>query len=289
MGVLAQTFHDVAKALDGLIAADADLKKPPVYIFPDVLGPGSITRDPKNNQKLKERIRLLDRVGVWGVHDYFHQAGTYRNERFRELRAFPGIGSKPIWMTEWSQGERHGDLGSAIDYGANMLNALRLGAEAWMVFEWCHPSGNQAGLISTDWGAKAPRERYWRSKAYHVFRQIANTTPAGAKVISMKGLWKGTSQAKGSGIEYVALRDGSKTIIHLMSTEPAGVPFKVNGRGLTEKIVGWRTTPSANMEQLSTGDWKVTRQADAATIGGVVPPYSLLTLVADGTGVKKGP
>lgn len=289
MGVLAETFHEVAKALDTLIAADADLKKPPVYIFPDVLGPGSITRDAKNSQKLKDRIRLLDRVGIWGVHDYFSTAGTYRNERFRELRAFPGVGAKPIWMTEWSQGERHGDLGSAVDYGVNMLNALRLGAEAWMVFEWCHPSGNQAGLISTDWDAKAPRERYWRSKSYHVFRQIANTTPAGATVVSMKGTWKGVNQGKGSGVEYLALRAEKKTIVHLMNTEPAPVPFKLTGRGLTEKIEAWRTTPSADMAELTPSDWKASRQGEFGTISGVIPANSLLSMVVDAAVAKKVP
>jgi hypothetical protein len=221
LGVLAETFHDCAKALDTLIAADRELKVRPIYVFPDTLGSGSITRAGKSGFKLRERVRLLDRVGVWGVHDYFNQAGTtYWNDRYRELRAFPGVGSRPIWMTEWAQRFRRGDLASAVEYAGNILNAVRLGAQAWLAFEWCHPSGNQSGLISTDWGAQAPRARYWRSKAYHVFRQIANTTPASAEVVAMTGRWKGPSPPMRGGVEFLALRDGGNVIVHLVNMEP---------------------------------------------------------------------
>src|SRR5262249_1542973 len=51
LGVLAETFHDCAKALDSLIAADGDAKKAPVYVFPDMLGPGAITRAGKDGQR----------------------------------------------------------------------------------------------------------------------------------------------------------------------------------------------------------------------------------------------
>lgn len=105
--------------------------------------------------------------------------------RYKELRKFPAVGDKPIWMTEWAQRYPHGDVYSDVEYGMKILNALRLGAEAWMVFEWCHPSGNQSGLISTDWSAQPPRQRYWRSKAYYVFQQIANTTPIGSKIVNL--------------------------------------------------------------------------------------------------------
>src|SRR5437588_5523879 len=43
LGVLAETFMDCAASLDSLIAAEGGLKRP-VYVFPDALGPGSITR-----------------------------------------------------------------------------------------------------------------------------------------------------------------------------------------------------------------------------------------------------
>jgi hypothetical protein len=259
-----------------------------VYVFPDTLGAGSITRAGKNSQRLRERVRLLDRVGVWGVHDYWYQSGTYWQDRFRELRAFPGVGSKPVWMTEWAQRERHGDLASAVEYGRTILNALRLGAEAWLVFEWCHPSGNQAGLISTDWGAKSPRARYWRSKAYHVFRQVANTTPAGAQVVSMSGRWKGASQARGQGVEYLALRDGGTVIVHLMNSEPAPVSFRVTVRGVTGKAQGWLTTPQADMAAAGPGELQLGRQGDAGTATGVIPGNSLLSFVVEGTASPKG-
>lgn len=278
LGTLAETFQETTEALNSLIAADKEMKTP-VYVFPDVLGPGAITRGGKNSLRLRERVRLLDQVGVWGVHDYWNQAGNYWNERYRELRAFPGVGTKPIWMTEWSQGARLGDLASGVEYGARILNALRLGAEAWMVFEWCHPSGNQAGLISVDFSAKAPRERYWRSKAYHVFRQIANTSPPGAQIISMTGRWKGARQSKGGGVEYLALLEGDRTIIHLMNTEPAPALFRVTGRGLNDKLDGKLTSPLADMVEAEQGSLKTTRQGDARSISGTIPGNSLLTVV----------
>jgi hypothetical protein len=279
---LAETFHECAKALDALFEADSDAGKPPVYVFPDTLGPGSITRAGKDGQRLRERPRLLDRVGVWGVHDYWYQAGNYWDVRYKELRAFPAVRDKPIWMTEWAQRDRHGDLASGVEYGSHILNSLRLGTESWMVFEWCHPSGNQSGLISTDWGAKAPRARYWRSKAYHVFRQIANTTPAGASVVAATGRWDGTSQAKGSGVEYLALRDGDKAIIHLMNTEPAPVTYRVSVRGLVGPAEGRLTTPLADMAEVAAEELLVGRQRDSGTISGAVPGNSLLSLVLHG-------
>jgi hypothetical protein len=289
LGVLAETFYDCARALDDLIAADKTLKQAPVYVFPDTLGAGAITRSGKNALRLRERAHLMNRVGVWGVHDYWNQAGNYWNLRYRELRAFPGVQNKPIWMTEWAQRERHGDLASAVEFGTQILNALRCGAESWMVFEWCHPSGNQSGLISTDWGAKPPRARYWRSKAYHVFRQVANTTPAGASVVSATGRWKGTSQAKGAGVEYLALKDGDKVIVHLMNTEPVPVSYRVNVRGLTGKVEGWLTTPLADMAEAGPGELSAGRPGDTATASGVIPGNSLLSFVLRGSPVKKKP
>jgi hypothetical protein len=277
LGTLVDTFHETTRALDTLIAADADMKKQaPTYVFPDTLGAGSITRA-KDTRKLRERVARLERVGVWGVHDYWNQAGNYWNDRFRELRAIPGVGAKPVWMTEWAQTERHGDLASGVEFGGNMLNALRLGAEAWMVFEWCHPSGNQSGLISTDWGAKQPRARYWRSQAYHVFRQIANTTPPNAKVVSMTARWNGPTQAKGKGIEYLAVRDADGVVVHVMNTEPFPVNYRVTIAGASDKVEGWTTTPSTDMTALDAKDFKVARPASSTVLSGVVAGNSLLS------------
>jgi hypothetical protein len=281
LGILADTFLETTKALETLIAADTEFKKTPIYVFPDTLGAGAITRGGKNSQKLREYAKALDKVGVWGVHDYWNQSGPYWGQRFKELRTFPGVGSKPIWMTEWAQRERHGDLDSGVEFGSEMLNALRLGAEAWMVFEWCHPSGNQSGLISTDWGAKTPRERFWRSKAYHVFRQIANTTPAGAQVVTMTAKWKGTAQ--GSGIEYLAARDGENIIVHLMNTEPLPVTYHVSLARKADNVEGWLTSPLDNMAAAGTMEMTVSKQGESTTVGGAIPANSLLTFVHKGS------
>jgi O-glycosyl hydrolase len=44
LGMLAETFADCAASLNSLIAADGTLKPRPIYVFPDTLGPGSLTR-----------------------------------------------------------------------------------------------------------------------------------------------------------------------------------------------------------------------------------------------------
>ncbi|HEV3443098.1 MAG TPA: hypothetical protein VG099_00580 [Gemmataceae bacterium] len=283
LGMMAETFADCAASLNSLIAADGSLKQRPIYVFPDTLGPGSLTRAGAGTLRLRQQPGLLQQVGVWGVHDYWNQAGTYWNNRYRELRALPGVGGRPVWMTEWAQRSRHGDLASATEYGVEILNSLRLGAEAWMAFEWCHPSGNQAGLISTDWGAKLPRTRYWRSKAYHIFRQIANTTPPGSHIVSMTGRWTGKSQARGSGVEYLALRDGAQIIVHLMNTEPAPVHYRLNIRAATQKPEGRLTTPLADFTAVNPGDLNL--QSGSSVLSGQIPGNSLLTVaLREGSG-----
>ncbi len=146
-----------------------------------------------------------------------------------------------------------------------------------MAFEWCHPSGNQAGLISTDWGAKTPRTRYWRSKAYHIFRQIANTTPPGSHIVSMTGRWTGKSQARGSGVEYLALRDGAQIIVHLMNTEPVPVHYRLTIRAATQKPEGRLTTPLADFTAVNPGDLNL--QSASSILSGQIPGNSLLTVV----------
>ena len=113
-------------------------------------------------------------------------------------------------MTEWAQRYPRGDLYSGMEYGRNILNALRLGASAWMAFEWLHPSENQSGLISTQWGEDHPETHYWRSTAYHVFKQIANTSPAGGRVVPIQADLDG-SNPWGS-IQYLAVCSEGKKV-----------------------------------------------------------------------------
>jgi hypothetical protein len=283
LGVLADTFADCATAVDQLIAKDVDIKKSPVYVFPDTLGAGSITRAGANSKKLQARTKQLTRVGVWGVHDYWNQTGTYWNDRFRELRSFPGVAGKPIWMTEWAQRFRRGDLASGVEYGSNMLNAVQLGAEAWMVFEWCHPGGNQAGLISTLWNAKT--RRYWRSKAYFVFRQIANTTPADSIVVPMKGAAK--APGKALNLEHLAVKHGEDITFHLMNAEAAPVSYRVKVSGKSVKATGYLTTPDSDMTEAGPKAVALKTEAGAITVAGVVPAYSLLSVTLPGAAAKK--
>ncbi len=282
LGVLADTFVECAKALDQLTAKDPDLKKSPVYVFPDALGAGAVTRAGANTKKLLARARQLDRVGVWGVHDYWNQPGPYWNDRFRELRALPGVAGKPVWMTEWAQRFRRGDLASGVEYGTTMLNALRLGAEAWMVFEWCHPAGNQAGLISTRWDKE---RRYWRSKAYHVFRQIANTTPAGSAVVAMKGGPK--TAGKPLAVEHLAVKHEGDVTFHVMNAEPAPVSYRVKLPGKATKATGYLTTPALDMAEAGPQAVALKAEAGGTVVSGVLPAYALLSVVLPGVAEKK--
>ncbi len=273
LGVLADTFAECAAALDALIAADGSLKVKPLQVFPDALGPGSITRGGANTERLRARTDKLDRADVWGVHDYWNTGGDYWVNRYRELRAFPGVGDKPIWMTEWAQRYRHGDLDSALEYARNMLNALRSGAEAWMVFEWIHPYGNQSGLISTDWGEQTGERRYWRSKAYHVFRQIANTTPAGSEVVEMKAV------SGGEGVEYLALRHAGRVIVHLVNSGSTPVNVTLRLGAATHRVVqGWQTTPFTDMQSVQTARSGAPGASGQVQPGYSIPAYALVTL-----------
>jgi hypothetical protein len=284
LGVLADTFIATSRSLDTLIAKDTDLKKPPAYVFPDTLGAGSITRAGPNTKRLLERAKLLDKVGVWGVHDYWKQPGNYWNERFNELRAFPGAKGKPIWMTEWAQRFRRGDLASGVEYGTQILNAVRLGAEAWMVFEWCHPGGNQSGLISTQWDAKS--RRYWRSKAYHVFRQIANTTPADSTVVPMR-ITKSTGKAL--PVECLAVKHAESVIFHIMNPEPGPLTYRVKLPSKLEKASGFLTSPTSDMAEAKAQELAVRAEGNGALVSGAVPAYSLLSVVVPGIAEKKTP
>lgn len=275
-GQLAETFAQCAAALDTLTAADPELKASPVYVFADTLGAGSVTRGP-NALKLRERAALLEKVGVWGVHDYYNTAGTYWNTRYAELRAFPPAAKKPVWMTEWAQRYRRGDLASGVEYGAQMLNAVRLGAEAWMAFEWMHPSGNQSGLLSTDWGAKPPFQRYWRSKAYHVFRQVANTTPGGSAVVSAAGKWAGPV----GRVEYLAVKTADGVAVHLTNTEPVPVRYKMTVRKPAAAAEGWVTGPLTDMAAADPAALAFTK-GDAPTAAGVLPANTTLSVVFRG-------
>jgi hypothetical protein len=267
LGALADTFSDCAAALAELITADGSVRVRPKHIFPDTLGAGSITRGGANTEKLLARKDKLAEVEVWGVHDYWG-GNDYWVKRYAELRALPVVGDKPIWMTEWAQRYRHGDLDSALQFGRNMLNALRLGAQAWMVFEWAHPYGNQSGLISTDWGEQTGERRYWRSKAYHVFRQIANTTPAGAEVVEMKKV------SGDAPVEFLAAQADGRLILHLANSgsAPANCRLRVSGE-LATPVVFFQTTHSANMQTVPAP----LAPGEKGEIALDVPPYSVVT------------
>lgn len=268
---LAKTQAFVKEKVDVLIDADDDFDHKPRYVFPETLGPGSITRAGKKGKELAGVAKqgVLDHVEVWGVHDYWNTGGNYWNDRYRELREFPGVGDRPIWMTEWAQRFPRGDLASSLEYGQNILDAIQRGASAWMAFEWAHPADNQSGLISTDWGEKVPEARFWRSKSYYIFKQIANTSPVGGDVVAVKKTGNAKSQRQ---INTLAIRKSDKLVVHLLnrSNRPLGydVAMKATEAGLDRQPINARITdPSRSDIELA-----------SASSNGELAPYSLLTL-----------
>ncbi len=271
LGELADIFADAAEALETILAGHDDLAMPRL-VFPDSLGPGSITRAGRGTQALLDRRAMLrERVAVWGVHDYWNTGG-YWDTRYRELREFPPVAGKPIWMTEWAQRSRRGDLASGVEYAEKILNSIRLGSQAWMVFEWIHPSENQSGLLSTDWSARPPRRRYWRSKAYHVFRQLANNTPVGSRVVATLGRLEGLSgrslTAGGPLVEHLAVLTDDELILHLASGHHAPIELALELEGVNlDRPEVFATGPTGDVRQLEA----VPRD---------LPPHTLLTIRA---------
>ena len=261
---LAKTHVRVRDAIKQLIDNDPEFNQHPAYVFPETLGAGSITRSGAQSDQLAEFVRsgALDHLAAWGVHDYWNTGG-YWPVRFNELRRFTEAGDKPIWMTEWAQRYPKADLASGMEYGQSILNALRLGCSAWMAFEWVHPAANQSGLISTQWGEGVPETRYWRSKAYFVFQQIANTSPAGGKCVSIGA----DKDIPTEGLEYLAIGEDDKLVVHVVNDLPISRPYTVAGNGLGKPTTAWLTDFQHDFAEQA-----------AANSRGHVPPHALLTL-----------
>lgn len=264
---LAQTQVLVSQSVNQLIAADPDFDHQPEYVFPETLGAGSITRAGDKSRQLAQYASTgaLDDLAAWGVHDYWNTGGYWEN-RYNELRAFPGVNDKPIWMTEWAQRYPRGDLASSIDYANNILNALRLGASAWMAFEWVHPAVNQSGLISSQWGEGFPEKRAWRSKSYYAFKQIANTSPAGGECVQIRAADL-SGDPIGRTIESLAIRQGNKLVVHLINDQPMLLEYNVALPREATLQHAHTTGPTTN----------ATAQENP-TAQGTLPGYTLLTL-----------
>jgi hypothetical protein len=96
----------------------------------------------------------------------------------------------------------------------------------------------------------------------------------------MTGKWKGTGA--GSGLEYLAVRDGEKIVVHLMNTEPSPVNYRVNIARKFDNIEGWLTSPAVNMTATESTELSVNRQGESSAISGVLAANSLLTIMLKG-------
>lgn len=266
---LAKTQAFVSEKVDQLIAADPDFDHQPKYVFPETLGPGSITRAGEQTIELAKLAEegLLDHLAAWGVHDYWNSGDNYWNRRYQELKDFPGVDQRPIWMTEWAQRYPRGDLASAMEYSENMLNALRLGASAWMAFEWAHPAPSQSGLISTHWGEDIPEKRFWRSKSYYAFRQISNTSPAGGEVLKTKSVIN--EKTDGGSVETLVIRKDDQLVVHLLNSENRPLEYQLNWQGdaVLELKSMRRTSPSENDQSIESPEPETDKPQK-------IPPYT---------------
>lgn len=264
---LARTHVQVRDAITRLIDNDPDFDHYPQYVFPETLGAGSITRAGGESDQLADIVRsgTLDHLAAWGVHDYWNTGG-YWPVRFSELQRFTKKDDKPIWMTEWAQRFPKSDLASAMDYGRSLLNSLRLGSSVWMAFEWVHPSANQSGLISTQWGEEVPETRYWRSKSYYVFKQIANTSPPGGRCIAMD-LTGAALDEPATGFECLAIAKADKLIVHLLNDLPISRPYEITSPELSKPMTAWLTDHQNEFAE-----------QEAPASQGRLPPYAMLSL-----------
>ncbi|QDV64543.1 glycoside hydrolase [Crateriforma conspicua] len=264
---LAETHVQVRNAIIELIEADDEFDHLPQFVFPETLGAGSITRAAKDSDRLADFVQSgqLDHLAAWGVHDYWNTGG-YWPVRFQELRRFTKSDQQPIWMTEWAQRSPKSDLASAMEYGRNITNALRLGCSAWMAFEWAHPAQNQSGLISTQWGEGYPQKRFWRSKAYYVFQQIANTSPAGGQCVPIEIDAGGDGRQPG-GLEALCVRKDDQMVVHIVNDRPTRRPYTVTGPGVGDPDAAWLTDHTNNFTPLSQHQSQ-----------GQIPPHAVLTL-----------
>eukprot|EP00752_Nemacystus_decipiens_P013508 g11966.t1 len=243
LGELARAQIQISGAITELIDQDPDFDSYPKYVFPETLGPGSLIRAGDESRELAKIIASgeLDHLAAWGVHDYWNTAG-YWPVRYKELREMIGSEDKPIWMTEWAQRFPKADLVSGMEYASKMLNALRLGASVWMAFEWAHPASNQSGLISTQWGEGFPKKRYWRSKSYYMFQQIANTSPAGGQFVQIQPVDASSTPASSPrGLEYAAIKKDGRLVVHISNDQPSSMPYSIASAGLPTPSAGWLT------------------------------------------------
>ena len=137
-----------------------------------------------------------------------------------------------------------GDLASSMEYSEKILSALRLGASAWMAFEWAHPAPNQAGLISTHWGAGVPKKRFWRSKSYYAFRQIVNTSPAGGNVNEIQ--MKLGDKEIGKGFDALAISKDDQLVVHMLNPSHRPVEYELKIQGDPKLQSQRKTGPDAN-------------------------------------------
>ena len=103
----------------------------------------------------------------------------------------------------------------------------------------------------------------------------------------MKATLKATGMNRTLAVEYFAVKKGENVTFHLMNAEPQPISYRVKLPGKAEKVEGSITTPTVDVGEA--GAQAMTARPDAAgtTISGLLPAYSLLSVVVPGIVEKK--
>ncbi len=183
--------------------------------------------------------RILARAGnyldVIGTHDY-----DQRGDRFGALKKLAG--SRPVWVTEWCARKKDGSPGminSAIEYGVAMHEAFAGGANVWMAYDWVYPPRDSGeALIHVEWG-----KDYRLTKAYHVFRQWAESLAPGMHVVEANAAGAGSLGVKATA--FLA-PDNRLLVVHVVNAQDKDAPvaLRLTG-GLANATSALRTRTSA--------------------------------------------
>lgn len=195
------------------------------------------------------------------------------------VRVVPDAASKPERASDWAPEPALGDAATGAACGRAILDSLTLGPGEWTAPEWCRPADRPGGLVVCDWNARKPRLRFWRSKAYHVFRQIANTTPPGGPVLRVEAKTD-IPDAGPDPVRCLAVRGADSILCHLQNTHHAPLRFRVFWpTAAANGVEGLVTDLARDGADLPPGAIEVSPPVRGfASASGLLPPFGLVSL-----------
>jgi hypothetical protein len=135
-------------------------------------------------------------------------------------------------MTEWCARKKDtspGMLNSATEYGQAMHEAFKGGANVWMAYDWVYPPRDSGeALIHVEWG-----KDYRLTKAYHLFRQWAESLTPGMRVVEVGILGPGASMDGKPGVKPTAFlaSDNRTLVVHVVNVLDRAAPIAIRLMG----------------------------------------------------------